>query len=452
MYLDEILNYYKGLDIKELSVEEFKQYGLKCFDSIKNEQQLSSFEDLKIFPLNHIVEEVLNFWSVTTNNPNPLMVEENKKLKQHDFFKNRNYVCAAPYTSLKFDMHGRMVVCCNNQKYPIGIYPENTPLEAWNGEKIKEIREALLKFDFSKGCQQCAKSILAGNVENSIIAAHDKRLPEIKKFISLNWPVDIAFQHQNTCNYECIMCGGDYSSLIARNREKKPLQTNPYNNDKFLKDIESFIPHALSFEFFGGEPFLITQHYKIWELIKTLNPNASVDIISNGSIYNSKIEDLLLKLPNSRVNISIDAISPEIYSYIRRNGNIENVKNNIIKFKKIDRLGSLSVCPMIQNIRDIPNVIKFCETVDTDIWFNEVESALGLMHEDIHENGNVKRETILNENEKPAELIKEFRLWKLPKNELRDHILFLKDFKCPERYVSRYSGLINYIENYLSSL
>ncbi|NBP04244.1 MAG: radical SAM protein, partial [Proteobacteria bacterium] len=110
-------------------------------------------------------------------------------------------------------------------------------------------------------------------------------------------------------------------------------------------------------------------------------------MISNGSIYNSRVENILKELPNSQVHVSLDAVTPEIYSYIRRNGNIETVKENIRKFKSIKRLGSITVCPMIQNIRDIPNVIEFCKEVDADIWFNDVQDALGTMWEDLYETG-----------------------------------------------------------------
>lgn len=455
MYIDELINYFKSLEIKDLSIEEYKDYAYKCFNYYaENNPHISlNFDDIKkTYAIKDVTEKILDFWSQDKKTINPIYNKKNEEIAKHEFFKNRKYVCAAPYTTLKFEIDGKMTVCCNNKDYPIGIYPNQTPYEAWNGEKIKDIRNALSKKDFSKGCGQCAKSILAGNGHNTILAVHDKIVPNVENYFSNEWPIYMIFQHQNTCNYECVMCGGDFSSLIARNREKRPLTNNPYNNSEFLSHIEPFLPHVKVFEFLGGEPFLINQNYKIWEMIKKVNPNAVVDIISNGSIYNSKIEELLIGLPNSSVHISIDTISPEIYSYIRRNGNLQNVKINILKLKKIKRMGGLSVCPMIQNIRDIPNVIKYCERMDLDITFNDVQYALGLMYEDTHENGNVKRQVPLTDSEKPKELIKEFRLWKLPKEELQKHIEFLEFFDCPIRYQPRYYSFINYLKNYVAEL
>jgi MoaA/NifB/PqqE/SkfB family radical SAM enzyme len=246
------------------------------------------------------------------------------------------------------------------------------------------------------------------------------------------------------------MCGGQYSTLIAKNRDKKP-HINRYNSDEFLEHLKPFIKHVKTFEFLGGEPFLVPQHYKIWDLIKIENPQARVSMVSNGSIYNSKVESILKELPNSIVNVSLDAVTPEIYSYIRRNGNIDTVKENIKKFKILSRLGSISVCPMIQNIRDIPNVINFCQEIGVDIWFNDVQQALGHMWKDLYETGCMERETP-SDTAIDVEKIKEFRLWTLPKQELQDHIDYLKGYNVPDRYKDRMNSFINYLGNYVSNI
>lgn len=454
MFIDELLEYFDSLKLTQLTRDQYRDQIHGCLKATRekmphvpdNVEALRNIESIA-----DLTDRILEFWSQQNKTVNPLRAQENKLIANHDFFKNRSYVCAAPYTSLRFDVGGKMTVCCNNTDYPIGMYPEQTPLQAWTGTTMQELRQALDNYDFSKGCQQCAKFILAGNAYNTVLVSHDKIIPDVKKSMLKEWPSHIVFQHNNTCNYECIMCGGNYSSLIARNRDRIP-QVNPYNTDQFLKDIEPFVANATVFEFLGGEPFLITQHYKIWEVIKEKNPTATVNIISNGSVLNSKVEQLLSELPHSCVHVSLDAVTPEIYAYIRRNGNIESVKNNIRRFKQLNKLGSVSVCPMIQNIRDIPNVIKFCEEVGADLWFNDVQYALGDMWEDTHENGTSKRKQPLAPAELPAEKIKEFRLWMLPKNEIQGHAEFLKNIVVSARYKARLDSFINYLQNYVQSL
>jgi len=454
MFIDEMINYFKGLGITNISEEEYKSLLINVHQMYRETTPgiPDNFEDLKnVESIPDMTERVLGVWSKINNTTNPIHDSINNKIKNHSFFKNRKYVCAAPYTSLRFDSDGKMTVCCNSTENPIGMYPENTPLEAWKGETMKNIRESLNNLDFSKGCMQCAKYILAGNGHNSVLVNHDNLIENTEKYFNSEWPAHMVFQHQNICNYECIMCGGRYSALIAKNRDRKPF-VNKYDTEKFIDDIRPFIKHVKTFEFLGGEPFLISQHYKIWDIIKEENPTAKVYMISNGSIYNSRVENILKELPNSQVHVSLDAVTPEIYSYIRRNGNIETVKENIRKFKSIKRLGSITVCPMIQNIRDIPNVIEFCKEVDADIWFNDVQDALGTMWEDLYETGNYKREDNLQPIDSNIEKIKEFRLWKLPKKTLNEHIEFLSNYKVSEKYKDRMNSFINYLSNYVSSI
>jgi len=451
MFINELLEYFDSLNLTALSRDEYKQWAFKVHDMYKQIMPgiPENFEDLRsIEPIPELTDRIIEHWSQDKKTDNPLRKDVNNQVAQHSFFKDRTYVCAAPYTSLRFDVNGKMTVCCSNTDYPIGTYPETTPLQAWQGEAMRTLRESLDRYDFSKGCQQCAKFILTGNAHNTVLVAHDKIIPDVQKHMKGEWPAHMVFQNHNTCNYECIMCGGQYSSLIARNRDHKTYP-NPYNTDEFLKHIEPFIEHVAVFEFLGGEPFLIAQNYKIWDMIKQKNPNAIVNMISNGSIFNAKVEQALMDLPNSLVHISIDAVTPDIYAYIRRNGNIENVKMNIRRLKEMKKLGSLSVCPMIQNIRDIPNVIAFCEEVGVDIWFNDVQTSLGIMWSDKHENGCINREGPADASQ---ELIKEFRLWKLPAQELQDHVNFLKSVKVSDRYQARLQSFINYVQNYVQSL
>jgi len=462
-----MVSYFKSLGPTNISEEDYKilLIGTHRKYREKNLNIPSDFEDLRnIDTIPKLTEVILDEWSNSKNMPNPFHVMINEKIRNHSFFKNRKYVCAAPYTSLRFDSDGKMTVCCTNTENPIGMYPENTPLEAWNGDIMKDIRKSLNNLDFSKGCMQCAKYILAGNSYNSVLVNYDNihtgafageetkhnNIEQYSNFQWSEWPSHIIFQHQNTCNYECIMCGGQYSSLIAKNRDGKPF-INMYSTEKFIEDIYPFIGHVKTFEFLGGEPFLISQYYKIWDIIKKENPSARVGIVSNGSIYNSRVENILKELPNSLVHVSLDAVTPEIYTYIRRNGNIDVVKQNIKKFKSIARLESISICPMIQNIRDIPNVIEFCEELDIDIWFNDVQGTLGFMWEDLYETGAIKRNDGSQIKNVEIEKIKEFRLWKLPKSVLCEHIEFLSNYKTPERYKNRLNSFINYLKNCVAS-
>ncbi|NBP04243.1 MAG: hypothetical protein EBU90_29970 [Proteobacteria bacterium] len=200
MFIDEMINYFKGLGITNISEEEYKSLLINVHQMYRETTPgiPDNFEDLKnVESIPDMTERVLGVWSKINNTTNPIHDSINNKIKNHSFFKNRKYVCAAPYTSLRFDSDGKMTVCCNSTENPIGMYPENTPLEAWKGETMKNIRESLNNLDFSKGCMQCAKYILAGNGHNSVLVNHDNLIENTEKYFNSEWPAHMVFQHQN---------------------------------------------------------------------------------------------------------------------------------------------------------------------------------------------------------------------------------------------------------------
>lgn len=180
------------------------------------------------------------------------------------------------------------------------------------------------------------------------------------------------------------MCGGMWSSSIRANREKlSPLNT--VYSESFVEELREFIPYAKRINFLGGEPFLSSINFKILDLIAELNPSASVIITSNGSIMNDRIKDLFNKLPNLVINLSIDSLDKKTYELIRLRSNFANVKTNIDYLLSIGRLHGLSVCPIIQNIYELPDIIEFCNNHRILLCLNNVNGPLDGYIEGIHE-------------------------------------------------------------------
>ena len=65
------------------------------------------------------------------------------------------------------------------------------------------------------------------------------------------------------CNFECIMCDGVASSRIRKRREKCPPLLCPYD-ERFLDDLDEFLPHLRWARLYGGEPFLSSENYRVW--------------------------------------------------------------------------------------------------------------------------------------------------------------------------------------------
>ena len=278
-------------------------------------------------------------------------------------------LCNAPYSSMRFTISGNIQACCYNRLLQLGKYPENDLIDVWNGEKAKSLRDSISKNDMGLGCAYCYEEINRGNYQSVGAINYD-----YLKLFDSNWPTMLDFELGNNCNLECIMCSGDYSSLIRRNREKKPPIDNVYDKE-FLKQLEEFIPHLTETKFYGGEPFIIDIYYEIWDKIITINPNARISVQTNATVLNDRVKNLLNK-GKFHLNISLDSINKETYEKIRINANFEKVMENIKYFhdycKKNDTFFGISTCPMRQNWRELPQMMDFCNNLDVPVYFHMV--------------------------------------------------------------------------------
>jgi MoaA/NifB/PqqE/SkfB family radical SAM enzyme len=226
------------------------------------------------------------------------------------------------------------------------------------------------------------------NEETSILRGYD----HLEKYKDNIWPTSMSFAISNACNYECLMCGGSWSSSIRKNREKKPPIKIPYD-DNFVEELKDFIPHLKDVRMSGGEPFLNSFTYKILDLFIELNPNIEIVITSNGSILNSKIKNYIDKLKNLKISISLDAVNKKTYELIRKNSNFELVMNNMDYFISKNVLSGIAVCPIIQNIYEILDIVDFCISKNIDFYFNNVYYPLGGYIKDIHNLPNEKHDS-----------------------------------------------------------
>jgi MoaA/NifB/PqqE/SkfB family radical SAM enzyme len=268
-------------------------------------------------------------------------------------------------------MRGRVAVCCVNKSYLIGRFPDQSLEEIWFGDKLKRIREHLSRQDFSLGCQNCKEGILAGNYTGVSTLAYDKAgLPE------QGYPTKIDFELDNTCNLECVMCKGEFSSAIRKNREKLPPIPSGYGPE-LLEQLKPFLPHLKFARFAGGEPFMVNRYLEIWELMARENPNIQVSIQTNGTFLTERIRKIMRNL-KLEICISIDSVEKERYETIRKNANFEKVVRNIKEFRKYaDEVGTpfhISYCPMTNNWEELPKVITFFNDLNCEVFFNTVDN------------------------------------------------------------------------------
>jgi hypothetical protein len=170
------------------------------------------------------------------------------------------------------------------------------------------------------------------------------------------------------------MCNGELSSCIADRVENRITQKKIYDQ-AFIDQITSLIPHLKFALFAGGEPFIISLYYNIWQIIHTINPDCTISIQTNGTVLNDKVKDVLKK-GKFNIGISLDSLDEKTYSNIRKNASLQSTLTNISYFKDYcktnKRFIGISVCPMQENWNEIPDIVEFCNKNEIEIYFNTV--------------------------------------------------------------------------------
>lgn len=279
---------------------------------------------------------------------------------------NSNTICHAPFSNMYFNVHGDCAPCWLTFLDP-DSYPQKSIHDIWFGEKFQAIRNHLKDFDLTHKCNVCLKNLQTGNYTSVLARAYD--VNEIREY-----PTMLELEVANTCNLECVMCIGELSSSIRKNREKLPPLTSPYD-DKFADQLEEFIPHLKELRFNGGEPFLIELVYKIFEKVERLNPNLKIVIATNGTTLNNKVKSWLNRL-NIHINFSLDSLTPDIYETIRVNAKFSRVIENFHFFREYTKQNNRVMCvmvnPMRNNWHEMPEFIRFTNKHNVNIWFNTI--------------------------------------------------------------------------------
>ncbi len=274
-------------------------------------------------------------------------------------FLDRGVVCHVPFKSIYWKPGGEAIACCPGDTYVLGTYPRQSIGEIWEGRRLRELRRALLSGDMSLGCGRCLRDLSEGRFR-SFAGRFADHLPYNRR-----QPTAIEFQIGNTCNLECIMCYGEYSSAIRKNRENLPPLESPYGDD-FVEDVARIAPGLAIARMSGGEPFLMEIYHRLWEEIAARNPRCRFRVTTNGTIFTRRVEAALSR-SDFELCVSLDALNPAVFASIRVNAALPAVLENIELFRRYALVRgtslSLSFCLIRQNWRELPGIVLFANDI-----------------------------------------------------------------------------------------
>lgn len=301
-------------------------------------------------------------------------------------------VCYAPWTSMVFDPIGRVRACCVNFDYPLGDISKERLDDIWNGERLDRLRNAMLNYDLQFGCQYCERKLTSGAFQKEYVDTATLMTSKFERFDvefqAPYWPKHLEFHLSNRCNLECVMCTGEFSSTIRRKREQLPPIPAVYT-DQFFEDLQKYLPHVQMTQYLGGEPFLIPEMYRIWDMLIDQKLRPHCHITTNGTVWGPKVERIVETLPVA-VAVSMDGATKETFEKIRINAKFERVCENLRRFRdcraKYTYETVINFTMSRMNWHELPDMLLFAEDEGVklhvlDLLFPERLSLYTLSHD-----------------------------------------------------------------------
>ena len=289
----------------------------------------------------------------------------------------------------------------------------------WNSGSMQLIRDGHLKGEEIPGCESCWKLEKAGikskrQTDNERFEYLKSR---VKGQIAESPPAYLDIKLSNLCNLKCRICGIGNSSTWAveefkRLKDAAPEKRIPVKmalesrkwiegNNEFWDYLDSISGEVNFFDFTGGEPFMIPEH---WDFLKTcvdkkIASNISLHYNTNATIFPEAFA-LWKSFKDVEIMCSIDDIENR-FEYQRHPAKWDIVEDNIRAFRDLDFIRvQLCTTVSIYNLYYLPELIQWAKSQTLYYWFN-------ILHTPLHYNIKVLTPEVKKEVEEKLKKIPE---------------------------------------------
>ena len=281
-------------------------------------------------------------------------------------------VCYAPFLSMDFDATGAIRLCNHSHTVVAKMSEDTSVIDVWRGEIYRQYRTEMQDYILNEeNCLHCVRQCAAGSgshvfaVEQFDAWAYDDVAPL--------YPKRLIFRLNSTCNLACVMCDGLTSSRIRKERDKLPATQSMYG-ERFFREMEEILPHVDHIEFYGGEPFLVKEHVRIFEILTKVRATCTIYVNTNGVSLHLKAKQFLENLNFKTIAVSMDAVHDEVHREIRSGLRSELFYRNIDYFLDLrQRRGvdvMLNVTEHRKNWFELPEIFRFAENKQVYLHIN----------------------------------------------------------------------------------
>jgi len=296
--------------------------------------------------------------------------------------------CILPWISLEATPIGGVRPCCLHTEEIAGVDLTTDTLEdAFNSKGMRDLRRSFRRGEKPEGCERCWLE------ENSGKKSKRQHMLEKFKHIKEDYSTNLGSKLQfldlklgNICNLKCRICGSWSSSKWAQEEialySKKHIANEwlkqgqwPRKSRKFWEHIDTILPDIKYFEFTGGEPFLIKQHFDLLQRAVDRGLAKDIDIHYNTNATRfPKQHKLWQHFKHVQIAFSIDNTGNR-FEYERDGAKWHTVNTNIDKINNLREQYPITTqlcCTWnIQNIYYLNDILTWAETKNfNDIHFN----------------------------------------------------------------------------------
>ena len=293
----------------------------------------------------------------------PLTIAEYDRSRPAIRKRTLRAACYAPFLSMDFDATGAIRLCNHSHTELAHMSDGLSVIEVWRGEVYRRYRAEMSAYTLDENnCRHCVRQCAAGSgrhvfaVEQFDASANDDAFPA--------YPKRLIFRLNSTCNLACIMCDGWTSSRIRRERDHLPLRPSMYG-ERFFRDMEEILPHVDHVEFYGGEPFLVNEHLRIFEILTRVNARCTIYVNTNAVSLHPRAKRFLETLNFKTIAVSMDAVHPELHGEIRIGLRSDLFHDNIDYLLALRARKGLDVMLNVTEHRknwfELPEVFRFAE-------------------------------------------------------------------------------------------
>jgi MoaA/NifB/PqqE/SkfB family radical SAM enzyme len=334
-----------------------------------------------------------------------------------------NTICMLPWISIEASPTGTARPCCLAREDIAGIdLRQHTLEDAYKSEYMQNLRRQFRAGEKPATCKLCWDEETAGRDSKRIYS--QVRLKELYPLVEWNndtpdqlWFIDLKLG--NICNLKCRICGSWSSSkwaaeeldYLPANYDKKShvaytwLKQGkwPEESPAFWDNLKKLLPNIKYFEFTGGEPWLIQEHWDLLKYAVSTGESKHIDIHynTNATVNALGFEKSFLWTYFNRVDIafSVDNVGKR-FEYERYGADWDEANKIIDGIHFARDTDSTNITTQlcftinIQNVYYLDELLAWADTKNfNSIYFNMLHSP---NHMSIQSMTPAAKELVLN--------------------------------------------------------